>query len=144
MSNHLLQSKEIMSIPAGRIMNTFVQEYVLRDYPTRWSNSQQTELGAHWFEEHPRSCAEDDGGYCSADGLAKYSTDTSMALSLAETPALKQLSLSTKKVGDVHWATFSDVPFADKSNWQTGGWARVWAEGDTLALAICRAALLAV
>lgn len=159
MDNHTLSYKEIMSLPAGRILNTFIQEYVLGDLPTRWSNAQQKELGVHWFEEHPRSCAEDDGGYCTADGLAKYSTDISAAMSLADAPLLKTRSLTTKtevtqknpssghtdppEPTTKYWATFSDVPFSDKhmfTRWPK----RSWASGETMALAICRAALLAV
>jgi hypothetical protein len=152
MSNHTLSYKEIMSIPAGRIMNTFVQEYVLGGHPGRWSNGEQKEVFAHWFEEHPRSCAEDDGGYCSADGIGKYSTDISAAMSLTEMAPLKGKSLSTKTEqteGPMHrndvittcWATFSNIPFSEKhmyTRWPS------WASGETLALAICRAALLAV
>lgn len=135
--SHTLSYNEIHSIPAGRIMNTFIQEYVLSDHPTRWSNAQQKELVCHWFEEHPRSCAEDDGGYCSADGLTNYSEDISRAMSIAN--FLKTTPLSTRSEVGIHWASFSTVPFRD-SNY---AWKRVWASGETLALAICRAALLA-
>lgn len=134
-------------------MNTFIQEYVLNDHSTRWSNGSQKEIGSHWFEEHPRSCAEDDGGYCSADGLAKYSTDISAAMSLTEAALLKGKSLSTKTKIEanedgnqrnstitLHWASFSSVAFGDTNY----NWKQSWADGETMALAICRAALLAV
>lgn len=134
-------------------MNTLIQEYVMNDYPGRWSNGQQKEVQAHWFEEHPRSCAEDDGGYCSADSLAKYSTDISAAMGLAEVPSLTGKSLSTKTENSPvglfphtgspltnYWATFSNVEFKDP----TYNWKQSWASGETMALAICRAALLAV
>lgn len=125
-------------------MNTLVQEYILNDHPGRWSNGQQKEVQAHWFEEHPRACAEDDGGYCSADGLSKFSTDISAALALAETPLLKGKSLSTTRKEEsatvTFWATFSDIKFGDPSY----NWKQAWASGETLALAVCRAALLAV
>ena len=134
-------------------MNTLIQEYVLGEHPSRWSNGQQKEIEAHWFEEHPRACAEDDGGYCSADSLAKYSTDVSAALALSEAPRLKGKSLSTKQTVEEDpngnhrnstvknfWATFSTVGHGDPNY----NWKQSWAKGESMALAICRAALLAV
>ena len=159
MDTHTLSYKEIISLPAGRILNTLVQEYVLGEHPTRWSNGQQKELSVHWFEEHPRSCAEDDGGYCTADSIAKYSTDISAAMSLVDAPLLKERSLTTKtevKEGraisghtdpddpiTTYWATFSEIPFSAKHMY-TRWPKRSWASGETMALAITRAALLAV
>jgi hypothetical protein len=138
---HTLTNKEINNIPSGRIMNTFITEYVIGDYATRWSNYQQEEISCHWFEEHPRCNAEDDGNYCTADGLLEYSTDISRALSITR---LMSNPLSTHTYTDqgveVFWATFSTVAFND-TNYR---WRDVWATGETLALAICRAALLAV
>lgn len=131
-----------MSIPAGRIMNTFIQEYVLNEHPTRWSNGQQKELTAHWFEEHPRTCAEDDGGYCTAEGLPDYSGDLSHAMALSQAKMLVGTSLSMKSVTTPSagfWATFYNVPYESK----TYRWKDYWASGSTMAEAICRAALLA-
>jgi hypothetical protein len=144
MSNHTLTYKEIMNIPAGRIMNTFINEYVLGQHPERWSNGQQKEIRVHWFEEHPRACAEDDGGYCSADSISKFSTDISAAMALAN--VLFGKTLTTKTITDKdatvvnQWATFSNVGFGDPNY----NWKQAWAVGETMALAICRAALLAV
>lgn len=133
MRDSTLTREEIMSL-SGRIMNTFIQEYVVGDHPTRWSNGQQKELKCHWFEEHPRACAEDDGGFCSADTLPRYSTDISAAMSIK----INNKSLSTKTEINEYWATFTEVPFGDKRY----SWQNVWASAPTLPLAICRAALL--
>jgi hypothetical protein len=138
MSNHTLTKSEIMSIPAGRIMNTMIQEYIVRESPTRWSNGQQKELPCRWFDEHPRSCAEDDGGYCCADSLPDYSGDVSRAFSLALLPTLKDKKLSTQTDNTEHWASFGNVPYERKDE------VRCWVQGPSVALAICRAALLAV
>jgi hypothetical protein len=133
-----------MSIPSGRIMNTFIQEYVLNDHPSRWSNGQQKEIVAHWFEPHPRACVEDDGGYSSAESLHDYSRDISSAMALTSAPLLKGTSMNMKTVQGKegvsvrYWASFFDVPFESKSH----RWQDYWADGETMALAICRAALI--
>ena len=156
MSNHTLSYKEIMSIPAGRIMNTFIQEYVFGVGPSRWSNSNQVDLPTRWFDEHPRTHDTDDGGYCSADSAGRYSTDISAALSMIEPPVASLAGRTLKTETEVltegtasskpvilYWASFSDVRFSDKS-YYTQWRKRSWASGETMALAICRAALLAV
>lgn len=123
-------------------MDTFVEEYVYGNVSTRWSSSQQKEIPCQWFEEHPRQCAEDDGGFCSADSLVKYSTDISRAMTVATAPALVGRSLATHSVkGDdatEYWASFSESPFGSRQ------YQYVWTSAPTLALAICRAALLTV
>lgn len=136
--SHTLTYQEITSLPAGRIMDTFIEEYVVGDLPSRWSNAHQKQLPCHWFEEHPRSCAEDDGGYCSADGLCRYSTDVSRALALAQLPALKDKPLQTRVEGDKYWAAFSTVPFEKRMEYGR----RLWVSASSLPLAICQAALV--
>lgn len=145
MSN-LIKKADILTLPAGRILDTFIQEYVFGDFPSRWSNGKQEEIRCHWFEEHPKTCAEDDGGYCCADGLPKYSTDISRAMSIALAPSFKDKCLSThteaqKNLGAIstpsrYWATFSTVPF--NANYTH----KDWVCASTLPLAICHAALL--
>jgi len=144
---HLLTPFEIRNQPAGRIMNSLIQEYVYDEMPTRWANRMQEEIPCHWFGEHPRMVAEDDGGYCSADGLSKYSQDLSRAMALSTAPAMAGCSLLTKvECGhyvnphepiDHMWATFSGKPF-DKNS----PTSNLWVTAPTFELAICRAALL--
>lgn len=145
MSYHTLGRKEIEGIPAGRIMNTFIQEYVIHQLPSCWSNAHQKQLPCHWFEEHPRSCAEDDGGMCSADDLPKYSTDLDAAMTLTNAAMMKEQMLVTHTepaqtiMESRFWASFyKDVPYASKIH----RWRNYWASGTTMAMAICRAALL--
>jgi hypothetical protein len=151
---HNLQKSEIQAIPAGRILNVLVQEYVFNEAPDRWSNSQQKDLPCAWFQEHPRACAEDDGGYSCADSVMKYSTDASAAMQIPHAPALSHLTLTTQMVrkfsnpssGHIdpvetieHWATFSSHQFDPN----TAEHNILWAKAKDLPLAICRAALLA-
>lgn len=143
-SKHTLSRSEIMMLPAGRIMNTYIEEYVMCNHPYRWSNLKQAEVKVHWFEDHPRVCEEDAGGFCSADGLPKYSTDISASMSLLAAPALQDRLLTTKTVkqwsmsdpNSAYWATFYGVPVEDSKS--------IWAFAPTVELAVCRAALLAV
>ena len=135
MVDHTLSRAEILSLPAGRLINTLIREYVLDEYPSRWSNGQQKKLQCHWFEEHPRSCAEDDGGHCSADEGKDYSADIEAAMSLASVLGER---LSTQSDGNLYWASFSGVAFGDKNY----GWKKYWACAETIPLAICRAALI--
>lgn len=145
MSKHTLSLEEIKNIPAGRIMNIFIEEYVFDRSPQKFNSSTQKIENVHWFEEHSRACAEDDGGYCSADGLAKYSTDVSIALKLSEKVG-KSLHTKTEIVcptgfsdpQNVYWATFSEVPFVTNDYYGKLNWS----SANSLALAICRAALI--
>ena len=144
--SHTLSQKEITSISAGRIMNTFIAEYVFGEFPHRWSNSQQKDLPCHWFEDLPRACAEDDGGYCTADSVPNYSGDLTRAMEIAQAPIFQNFPLVThtenaKTIFPVmenrFWATFSKIPFDQHSHYHN-----TWGSGDTLAMAICRAALM--
>lgn len=144
-----LSEREIDLIPAGRIMDTFVREYVYDTFPMRWSNGEQKDILCHWFEELPRSCAEDDGGSCISDWLFKYSTDLTDAMRIPEAPIFKEKTLTTHSepsqslfpaMEKRFWATFSTVKFGD-TNYR---WKQVWANAETMPLAICRAALLSL
>lgn len=137
---HTLSRAEILGIPAGRILNTLVAEYVLREHPTRWSNSAQEAEVCFWFEQHPRACAEDDGGYCSIDGMPDFSGDPIKALKLKDAGTLSGLPLSIKTVGQIYWATFGNVSFEGDQSYSE--YKRRWVAADTLPLAICRAALI--
>jgi hypothetical protein len=131
MTSHTLTYNEIISLPPGRILNTLIAEYVLGDVSKRWSNGQQKEVDCHWFDGHPRACAEDDGGFCNADGLPDYSGDVSRAMGLAMAPRLKDNVLHTKADQGRFEAAFSPT-------------GHTFVSGPTLAVAICRAALIAV
>ena len=135
---HALRSKEIHQQPAGRILDTLIQEYVLGDYSTRWSKQDEREVRSNWFEIHPEMIVNE--GFCTADTVPQFSTDISAAISLskADTLILKTLTTATESES-LYWATFSNVPFSER-----GERGDVWAQGNTQALAICRAALLAV
>lgn len=142
---HTLTTKEIVSIPAGRILNTLIQEYVVNDHATRWSNSGQKEIPCHWFEEHPRTCAEDDGGYSSADGLPNFSGDISRAMNLVQIIKDKPLNTHVEPATSIFpamkkrfWASFSSVPYESRTQYN----CNVWVSAETLSLAICYAALI--
>ena len=117
-------------------MNTLIMEYVLGEYCSRWSNGEQKSIPNHWFDEHPRSCAEDDGGYCSADSVPKYSTlmDDAMCITKTKPNLVMRVESATE-----NWAAFSNIPFRDTNF----NWKNVWAKAETMPLAICRAALMA-
>lgn len=146
---HTLTYAEIMSIPSGRIMNMFVKEYVFKQHPTRWSNHEQKDLVCHWFEESPRSIAEDDCGYSQADSLCPYSTNSASAMLIVDYLAIsytpKAITIQTllpetnfPAMENRFWATFSIVPYESKNY----DWKNFWVYAETLPMAICRAALL--
>lgn len=118
-------------------MDTFIQEYVLDDFPLDWDSISESDRRCSWFERVPATFVVDN--FCVADVVPRYSTDISAAVSLAESDALsgKVLNTAVEPDVEVHWATFSNVPFSERQKGE-------WAQGETLALAICRAALLAV
>jgi hypothetical protein len=126
-----ISQHEIEILPAGKLLDTIIQEYIVGDFPSRWSNSEQRDIPCHWFEEWPRSCAEDDDNRCAADFVPNYSGNLDEAMLL--TKRINQ-PLSTKTIGNVSWATFNDVPF---DQYRYG-----WVSGERLPLAICRAALI--
>lgn len=133
---HTLRSKEIQQQPAGRILDSLIQEYVLSERPTRWS-IRENEVYSGWFEAHPEMI--DNEKFCTADILPRYSTDISAALSLCNSRMLENKILTNIESNSTFWASFSKVPFSE-----AGKREDVWAKGETQALTICRAALLAV
>lgn len=136
---HLLARNEISSLPAGRIMDTLIHEYVFGYMPERWVNGTQRSIPCHWFEEVPRSCAEDDGGSAPADFIPRYSTCAEDMHHILE-PMLK-LNFSLRTCVDTLWqAGF----FAARTEWSDSLWLQRKMPGSTMPEAVCRAALWAL
>lgn len=143
--SYTLTPEEIKSLPAGRLLNTLVEEYIFGRKPSRWSNGQQKSLPAHWFEELPRSCAEDDGDSCPADFIPKYSSANAMPDCLLGEMQRLGYSIRSEMEGDIWYVGFIRQVYstAPSPNWDDWKWHKLRMPGSTFAIAICRAALLA-
>jgi len=136
MKDHQLNNDDIINLPAGRIINTLIMEYVCNENPERWSNSEQAFIPSNWFEELPRACAEDDRGNCLADQVPDFSGSMEQAMKLTK----KLTDLNMKVVSETEcWAAFSKIPFQAPNHY----WRNSWVKAETMPLAIARAALMA-
>lgn len=74
MKEHYLSPKEIDRIPAGRVLDTLVEEYVIGNQPRIWLAGAQRFEQAGWFDRRPRMIAEDEGDAV-CESVPRYSTD---------------------------------------------------------------------
>lgn len=133
--SHTIPVREIMTLPAGQIMNTLINEYVCGNPPERFRPSRRASEPWGWFAPLPRQTAYDDKHDSLAQLTPEYSTSESLAMTLKDQKPLTGKTIQIVVDKTQAWVSFSGVPFDEKSH-------ATWARADTLPLAICRAALL--